>query len=352
MFNNLTNQIWNKILTELFIWRLKIEKPEYIKLGIDTMVLNNDDALKREGVEPTYKNKKGFQVLHVSWGPYLIKVLFRSGKCHSNHGTDFIRSIGKVVKTIRNRYKDVPIILLGDSGFFDQVPMGYFEEKLKIHYVITGKLLDNIKEHILKTEQLQYQKYKSDKSEWNYIEFYNKLKSWDKYRRCIYTTSNTDENGQLLLEFVRPDALIYTNIIDNNDELTQKLIEKAGEDIVSCQSIIKLTHGRGADELIHRSIKELVTKEQLPFKHMAMNRAYYFLAVISHFLFESYKRDVTSDILPITSYPETFRRIMIDFAAKVIKSGGYVIFKVRDEIYKNLKLEELWYRCHSPVTIC
>lgn len=44
----------------LFLWRLRIGKPKVIKLGIDTMVMDNDEAEKREGVEPTYKKVKGF----------------------------------------------------------------------------------------------------------------------------------------------------------------------------------------------------------------------------------------------------------------------------------------------------
>ena len=55
MNNKITNAIYLKILHELFIWQLTIEKPSIIILGADTMVLNNNDALKREGVEPTYK---------------------------------------------------------------------------------------------------------------------------------------------------------------------------------------------------------------------------------------------------------------------------------------------------------
>ncbi len=43
----ITSLIFNKILHELFIWRLKIDCPEIIFLGIDTMVLDNDDAKKR-----------------------------------------------------------------------------------------------------------------------------------------------------------------------------------------------------------------------------------------------------------------------------------------------------------------
>ncbi|MCK4990991.1 MAG: IS1380 family transposase, partial [Bacteroidales bacterium] len=99
-----TNSIFNKILNELFIWRLNKTKPKIIMLGIDTMVMDNDDAKKREGNEPTYKRKKGFQPLHICWGPFLIDVLFRKGSAHSNHGTDYIDRVNAIVKLIRKRY--------------------------------------------------------------------------------------------------------------------------------------------------------------------------------------------------------------------------------------------------------
>ena len=38
----ITNLIFNKILNELFVWRLHITKPSIIELGIDTMVLDNE----------------------------------------------------------------------------------------------------------------------------------------------------------------------------------------------------------------------------------------------------------------------------------------------------------------------
>ena len=79
MFNNIGNNIYRKILHKLFLWRLRIEKPNVIILGVDTMVMDNNDAKKREGVEPTYKKKKGYQPLHISWGAYLVDILFRSG---------------------------------------------------------------------------------------------------------------------------------------------------------------------------------------------------------------------------------------------------------------------------------
>ena len=52
--------LFRRLLHNLFIWRLKIVQPSVIELGIDTMVLDNDDADCRHGVKPTYKKKKGF----------------------------------------------------------------------------------------------------------------------------------------------------------------------------------------------------------------------------------------------------------------------------------------------------
>jgi len=317
MDNNISNNIYRKFLHKLFLWRLQIEKPEEIILGVDTMVMDNNDAKKREGVEPTYKKKKGYQPLHISWGPYLVDILFRSGSSHSNHGTDFIDSVEDITKLIRKNYNsEVPIIIVCDSGFLDEKSFRYFEEKLKIGYIIAGKMYDDIKSYLRKIPAEGYKKFKGN-GIWSYIELGNRLKSWSKFRRAIYTRLETDENGQLTLEFARADTILYTNIGKDTEFI--KLLKKAGkEELIKADSIISLAHQRGKDELIHRSIKELATKEQLPFKHMGMNRAYYYLLAITHFLFESYKRDVTNEVLPAESYPNTFRRELIDFAVKIV----------------------------------
>ena len=100
------------ILHRLFIWRLRIEEPEIIILGIDTMVMDNDLSSKREGVEFTYKKKKGFHPLHICWGPYLIDVTFRKGSAHSNHGTDYIDCVTKIVNLIRSEYSKKILIII------------------------------------------------------------------------------------------------------------------------------------------------------------------------------------------------------------------------------------------------
>ena len=58
--------LFRRLLQTLFIWRLRTKSPDVIELGLDTMVMDNDDANCRHGVKPTYKRKKGFQPLQIN----------------------------------------------------------------------------------------------------------------------------------------------------------------------------------------------------------------------------------------------------------------------------------------------
>ncbi len=103
----------------------------------------------------------------------------------------------------------------------------------------------------------------------------------------------------------------------NCSKADEKLRATDGSHYFEAETVVRKSHARGVDELIHRSIKELATKEQLPFKSFKMNRAYYFMLVITHFIYEACKRDVTAQVIPVTVYLNTFRRKLIDFAAKI-----------------------------------
>ena len=266
--------VFRKILHNLFIWRLKIIKPEVVELFVDTMVMNNDDALKREGVEPTYKPVKGFQPLHVAWAGLIVDLLFRKGSDHSNHGTDYIDIVRDIVNLIREKYdKDVPVIINTDSGFLDQKAFDFFEKELKIHWVSTGTMYPTVKEDVVELRETN-QKLIDNKEEalfgshekanqvWGYVEFGGKLKSWGRFRRCVYTELSTKKDGQFLLDFHKSDSIIYTNIgIDL--ELDKKLKETGAEEYFTAEGLIKFSHSKGKGELVHRSLKELATKEQL-----------------------------------------------------------------------------------------
>jgi hypothetical protein len=283
----------------------------------------------------------------------LIDVVFRSGSKHSNHGKDYIKAVERIVKIIRKYYKDVPIIINTDSGFMSDTNFKYFEKELKIHDICTGRLYTDIKDYLTIIDTDNYSSYQKGKIVWNYIEFGNQLKSWKKFRRCIFTTMTTDDKGQILLQFARPDNIIYTNL-GTNKQLDDRLIKCGGEEYISVKGVIALSHQRGKDELIHRSLKELATKEQLPFEKMYMNRACYYFLVICHFMFESYKRDVLSDVVSVVSYPNTIRRKFIDFAVKIIRHSGQIIMKVTQSIqsiYDNLNIALIWKLSGIPPQI-
>ena len=89
------------LLMRLFLWRLRIRNPNVIVLGLDTMVMDNDDAVKREGVKPTYKKVLGFAPLQMTWGRYIVDAIFRHGDTHSNHGQDAIKILRHAVRMIR-----------------------------------------------------------------------------------------------------------------------------------------------------------------------------------------------------------------------------------------------------------
>ena len=79
-----------------------------------------------------------------------------------------------------------------------------------------------------------------------------------------------------------------------------------------------------------------------------MNWAYYYFMTISHIFYEAYKRDVSKDVIPISCYPNTFRRQLIDFAVKIVKKSNRFVLQVSETIYNNLNIEKLWELSGSP----
>jgi len=344
-FRSISNvRVWlfRKVLKKLFLWRLSIEQPDIIKIGIDTMVLDNNDADVREGVEPTYKKVKGFQPLQVFWGRYLVDAIFRNGKAHSNHGNHVQRVVSDMVRLIRTGYRDdVPIIFLADAGFFDQ---RFLEdcEKLNVGLIVGGKMYQDIKETVDQMPDEAFWEYKKGTKTWLYTEFGNRRKCWNSFWRTIYAKPITEENGQILLEYARPELIIYTNIGMNN-EITRSILKahKSDETEISPEAIINAYHFRARDELVNRALKDFGT-EHLPFKRFTSNAAFYYLMCISFVLFEAFKYDIDSPVIEITWYAETFRRKVLDIAGQIIHTGRRILLKIPDVTSTALCFKRVW----------
>jgi hypothetical protein len=312
------------------------------------MEMDNDEALQREGCDPTYKKVKGFQPLQLIWEGKIVDAIFRRGKRHSNYGRDVEKMIRGMVRLIRTRYDaSVSIIVRLDAGFFDEKNFALFDD-LGIGFLATGKVYDAIKEQVQAIPKKKWKAYDNERQGWSYARFSYQCESWKKAYRALYTRPQY-EDQQRLLEFARPDNIILTNLV-SGESVLERMPRNLREYWEDDTTLIYHHHQRGADELPHRGLKEFGS-EQLPFKRFAANQAYYYLMLVSFFLFESFKEDNLKDILPIHSYATTLRRKLVDLAAKVVRTGHEVILKVTQAVMDSLKLQILWTRCQNAVPI-
>jgi len=344
--------LFRRVLQTLFIWRLKIQKPPIIVLGIDVMPMDNNDAVKREGVEPTYKSRtsggkvKGFAPLQVNWGPYIIDAVFRGGSKHSNHGNTVETTVKHIVGLIRQKYdKDAVILLRCDAGFFDQKLMQQWEG-LGIAYVMGGKIYDDIRHYLSAVPTDCWQEYENKEQIWDYLEMGDCRGSWKQFRRMFYCQARFDENDQMVLDFARPDTVIYTNL-GVDEKITEQFHKARLDRYLTAAGIIETYHQQGSDELVHRALKEFGS-ERLPFKRFTQNAAFYYCMLVAFFLYEAFKEDVASEVVPVACYANTLRRVIIDTAAKIIKSGGQIIVKFYAAAYNQIKARTLWERALNP----
>jgi len=341
-------RIWlfRYLLKQLFRWRLQILKPEVILLGLDTMVMDNDEAQKRHGVEPTYKKVKGFQPLQLTWEGLIIDAVFRGGSKHSNDGDTALKMVTHIVKFIRKHYgEEVPIIIRLDAGFFDQDLFKGFE-KVKIGYICGGRIYEELKTLAEKAETGQWRQYRSNQQQvWDYLELGVRRGSWETFRRALLCRP-VAEGRQRLLDYARPLSILYTNL-GMGQTIDQRLAAAGQEHYLAAEGIIASYHRRGADELVHRGLKDFGF-EELPFLRFAPNAALYYTMLVAFFLFESFKQDVCREVVPVEAYATTVRRRLIDVAAKIVRHAGQIILKVAAAAMEQLQFAVLWARSSAP----
>ena len=327
----------------LFAWRLQQEQPELVELSIDPMVMDNDEALKRHGVQPTYKKKKGFQPLQAVWKGKIVDAVFRGGKKHGNHGQAAIQMIEGLVSLIREVCgTDTTIIIRLDAGFFDERVIKVCV-RLGVEVILSGKMYETVKKKVKQAAKKDFHVYDNGRQRWEYVEFEWGCHSWEKKYRTIYTRPIEEESGQRIFEFARPDNVIITTLRTDSPGLQGRSLAERRY-LSSTPTIIASHHRRGADELPHRGLKDFGF-EELPFKRFGPNMAFYYCMIISFFLHETFKEDVLSEVVPVTSYATTVRRRVIDTAAKIVRKGGQFILKVPRIAWESLQWERLCSLC-------
>jgi hypothetical protein len=336
--------LFRHLLQRLFLWRLRQEKPQVVILGLDTMVMDNDEALQRHGVRPTYQGVRGFQPLQLTWGRFLIDAVFRRGDAHSNHSDTAEQMVRHAVGRIRRHHREVPIVIRLDSGFFDQKLFEVFEE-LGMGYLCGGKLYPDLQGYIRRVDRSAWQRDEKEAEIWEYVEMGDCRGSWSRFRRAFFCRP-LGEEGQLLLEFAKPDTILYTNL--GRGEVIDEGLRAGGRgDLLQPEGIIAAYHDRGSDELVHRALKDFGF-QQLPFQRFAQNAAFYYTMLTAFFLYEAFKEDVCSQVVPLGAYATTLRRRVIDLAAKIVRHGGQLILKVTQAVWNRLQFAQLWQRSGAP----
>ncbi len=331
---------FDALYLDLFAWRLRKEKPTLIECSIDSVVYDNDDAVTREGVRPTYKKVKGFQPLSILWNGFTIWSEFRDGSTNGNNGTTVVEMVKRVVERAREAAPQAEIVFKVDAGFFDQDIMTCCT-MLGVGCIMTGKMYEGVKKAVKNEEKCRWYTLQKGRVTWQFRSIDYRPTSWDETLKikAIYTSMLTDETGQGLFDFARPDQVILTNI---------NLVGGAGVQISAYKSlrdVVEAHHQRGKDELIHRAVKEFGS-EKLPMKRFTANAAYYHLMVIAHTIFLSFQRDIMAKENKEFSVamPTTIRRLVIDVGGRIVRTGRRIIMKVAGELNKRSLLERLWIR--------
>lgn len=343
--------LFRHLLQRLFLWRLQVEKPDLIVLGIDAMFMDNDEAEVRHGVKPSHKGMKGFQPLQMTWRGYVIDAVFRGGNVHSNRGRTVEKMVRYVVGRIRRHYRrDVPIIIRMDSGFFDHKLFEVLEE-LEVGYISGGKLYEPIKglaEQSLSVPSV-WGRYEEGRQVWEYLEFGTRCHTWKRFRRAVFCRPLYEDRQQLLV-FARPETVLITNL-GMGHGIDSALTGAGYGELLKSDQMVAVYHGRGRDELVHRALKDFGF-EQMPFKRFIPNAAFYYTMLVAFFLYEAFKSDVCAPVVDIACYATTLRRKVIDIAAKIVRHSGKIILKVAVSTFRALKLKELWQRSGDPPKYC
>ncbi len=104
-------------------------------------------------------------------------------------------------------------------------------------------------------------------------------------------------------------------------------------------------HRCGRSELAFLVFKEFVD-QRLPFEWLRPNASFYYLMCIAFFLYETFKKIVCAEVVPITFYPNTLRRKVIDIVAKLVCRGGMLRLKVSRAVWEVLDFARLWAEYH------
>jgi len=238
------NERLNGQLTENFIKanKKRIKRKKEVTLEIDS----TDDPAYGEQQMVLFNGYYGEYmyhplIIHDRESVMVVRIKLRAGNVHTSDGV--VEEIDKVVKKLRERFKDIRIKLVADSGFSIPELYRYCERKdINIEYLIvikTNSVINSKIEAKIKGNKI-VEKIKREDGNRYYSSIKYKAESWEKQRRVIIKISHSEEeeNGIRVRKIV-------TNMKGRAKELYEEY-EKRGEQE---NRIKELKNGFKADRL-------------------------------------------------------------------------------------------------------
>ena len=127
-------------------------------------------------------------------------------------------------------------------------------EALGVGYLVAGKLYDDLQGFISGVGESSWGTYQNGDQEWRYVELGDRRGNWKKFRRALFCQP-LYEDRQRLLEFARSDQILYTNL-GCGSGVDEQLRAAGLERWLEAEALLEGYHGRGADELVHRALKD------------------------------------------------------------------------------------------------
>lgn len=175
---------------------------------MDTMVMDNDEAQQRHGVEPTYQKVKGFQPLQLTWGRLIIDAVFRGGSKHRNHRDTALKMVSHIVKLIRKHCgAEIPIIIRLDTGFIDQKLLPAFPAP-GLGVICSGNIYNDIDRLADMVPKSPWRREQNRRQAWEYLDCGNRRGNWHTFWRAILCRP-VASGKQRLLDFARPLTSYY-----------------------------------------------------------------------------------------------------------------------------------------------
>ena len=258
-----------------------------------------------------------------------------------------VRIVTELANPIRGEHReDAVIVLTGDCGFPGQDLLAAFE-KLGIFHAFGARVTENVRKAAASPTDGNFGELRKEKQAWRLADFGLIYGTWSVFRRLVFRQPLC-RDGQMPLSPDRAETPIVTNI--RSDTVAEDMPEEVRR-LTDPAETPALCHGRGAAEPVFRSLRDFGF-EETPLRRFAPDNALCYMMLAAFPLFEAFREDILSPVIPAESHAGTVRREFADIAAKIVSHANQIKLRFASAVFRRLNLSKIWDACKSPPRLC